>query len=197
MQQVTNFDYDIAVICRSNQNRSMSAHEKLKQCGYNVKSYGTGQYSVLPAIGRPMCFNFGVPYLEMERQLPSDTQHKAFYTKHKVYKMLERNAKIKEAPERFQTCGNEFDLIFALDKDVFEEVVDFFYKRNRTSGKLCYIFYLHIEDSFESAEKAASEIVEFLKVLERAGDWTVTLDNVLKSFNNRSNTKIVHVLQMY
>ena len=40
--------FSIAVVCASNQNRSMNAHSLLKESGYKVESYGTSSHVKLP-----------------------------------------------------------------------------------------------------------------------------------------------------
>jgi hypothetical protein len=57
--------FDVAVICASNQNRSMAAMKKLVDAGYkSVASYGTGNRVNLPGPSptQPNIYEFGVPY---------------------------------------------------------------------------------------------------------------------------------------
>ena len=37
--------------------------------------------------------------------------------------MLERNAGVKERPEKFQSCSEQFDIIFACESTVFEKII--------------------------------------------------------------------------
>lgn len=53
-----------AMVCSSNQNRSMEAHSLLKRHGLDVSSYGTGAHVKLPgpSLREPNVYDFGTPY---------------------------------------------------------------------------------------------------------------------------------------
>ena len=61
----------IALVCASNQNRSMAAHYLCHKNGLNVKSYGTGSNVKLPgkSLYTPNVYNFGMSYEDMLKDL--------------------------------------------------------------------------------------------------------------------------------
>lgn len=61
----------IAVVCSSNQNRSMEAHKFLSKKGFNVKSFGSGNQVKLPgaAPNQPNVYSFDTTYEEMYKDL--------------------------------------------------------------------------------------------------------------------------------
>lgn len=60
-----------AMVCSSNQNRSMEAHSLLKKQGFDVSSYGTGAHVKLPgpSLREPNVYDFGTPYKHMFEDL--------------------------------------------------------------------------------------------------------------------------------
>lgn len=117
-------DLRIAVICSSNQNRSMEAHSILSKKGFNVRSFGSGNQVKLPgpSPSQPNTYDFSVTYDEMYQDLLS--KDKSLYTTNGILHMLDRNRRIKPRPERFQLNFDKFDVIFTCEERVYDQVVE-------------------------------------------------------------------------
>ncbi len=76
----------------------------LTEATSQVESYGTGQKVKLPGqtAHEPIVFDFGTPYAAMLKDLQQRSEE--YYRKRGILRMLERDASIKEAPERWQSA---------------------------------------------------------------------------------------------
>ena len=63
--------WQFAMVCASNQNRSMEAHAILQENSFLVQSYGTGTQVKLPgrSAKEPNVYAFGTPYKVMHDEL--------------------------------------------------------------------------------------------------------------------------------
>ena len=113
-----------AVVCSSNQNRSMEAHNFMSKRGLIVRSFGSGQQVKLPgtSLERPNTYTFDTTYEFMYKDLYNKDAN--LYTQNGVLHMLDRNRRIKEKPERFQDCRERFDIIFTVEERIFDQVME-------------------------------------------------------------------------
>ena len=138
-----------AMVCSSNQNRSMEAHALLKRHGFDVSSYGTGAHVKLPgpSLREPNVYDFGTPYKSMHDELRRKDPDlyddaslfsligKALflnlgvgcrYKRNGILPMLKRNLGVKNAPQRWQDNAADgcFDVVVTFEEKVFNIVIE-------------------------------------------------------------------------
>ncbi|KAB5524296.1 hypothetical protein DKX38_022045 [Salix brachista] len=115
-----------AMVCSSNQNRSMEAHSLLKRHGFDVSSYGTGSHVKLPgpSLREPNVYDFGTPY----KQMFDDLRRKdpELYKRNGILPMLKRNSGVKLAPQRWQdnAADGSFTVVLTFEEKVFDMVLE-------------------------------------------------------------------------
>ncbi|KAL7677357.1 hypothetical protein ACOME3_003593 [Neoechinorhynchus agilis] len=141
-----------AIVCSNNQNRSMEAHNYMRTKGFNVRSFGTGKRVRLPGLSaeKPNIFSFDVSYESMYQRL--SVKDKYFYTQNGVLNMLERNARIKKKPEKYQNCPDNFDILFTVEERIFDTVLESKIKGDLVSIEgWTHVINIPIEDNHEDA----------------------------------------------
>lgn len=165
-----------AVICASNQNRSMEAHHALAKRGYQVKSYGTNSMIKLPgpSADRPNSYPFGS--LTTYASIQSDLKNKdaMLYQNNGLLLLLDRNKQIKPAPERFQDRpvfpdDPPFDVIITCEERCFDIVGEDLLERGMKRGRAVWVVNFDIKDTPEDAAIGARAIVQAVQAIEEAG----------------------------
>ncbi|KAK9996687.1 hypothetical protein SO802_021373 [Lithocarpus litseifolius] len=142
-----------AMVCSSNQNRSMEAHSLLKKQGFDVASYGTGAHVKLPgpSLREPNVYDFGTPYKHMFEDLRRKDPE--LYKRNGILPMLKRNSSVKLAPQRWQenAADGSFDVVFAFEEKVFDMVVEDLHSRDHALMKTVLVINLEVKDNHEEA----------------------------------------------
>uniref|UniRef100_A0A1A9WRD5 RNA polymerase II subunit A C-terminal domain phosphatase SSU72 n=1 Tax=Glossina brevipalpis TaxID=37001 RepID=A0A1A9WRD5_9MUSC len=161
-----NNNFAIAVVCSSNMNRSMEAHNFLAKKGFNVRSFGTGERVKLPgtAIDKPNIYEFGTPYDVIYNDLV--TKDKQYYTQNGLLHMLDRNRRIKKCPERFQECSDKFDIIITVEERVYDQVLEYMESQDTQDNRPVHIFNVNIEDNHEEALMGAFLIADMINMVK-------------------------------
>lgn len=184
----------VCCVCASNQNRSMEAHRELALRGYSVRSYGTGSSVKLP--GRtamePVIFPFNMPYEQMRDELQE--RDGALYTANGVLQMLDRNSKIKKAPEQWRDARERFDVIITFEDRVFRTVVDdFITTRSPSVFAPGYVVNLEIRDTHLDAAYGAKMAVELVEAMDREENLDSTLYEVLERIERKFDKTLMAV----
>lgn len=188
----------LALVCSSNQNRSMEAHYLLSKKGFNVQSFGTGANVKLPgsAPDKPNVYEFNkTTYDEMYKELKQ--KDKDLYTQNGILNMLDRNRRIKSCPERFQNCKDQFDIVITVEERVYDQVLEDFNQREQDSQTPVHIINIEVQDNHDEATLGAFLIYELCQLLENATDLEDDLDELLQEFEMRSERDILHSVCFY
>jgi len=188
-----------AVVCSSNMNRSMEAHRCMKKRKFDVQSFGSGTQVKLPgsSANRPNVYPFDWKYADIYDDLKK--KDKYLYTQNGVLMMLDRNKRIKERPEKIQTCPEKFDVIISLDERVYDQIVEDFLQRKSCTYKQVHIININVEDNHEDATIGAFVVCELAKKIEESGDLDDDMDELIQDFEEKNphRNKIFHTVFFY
>lgn len=163
----------MALVCMSNVNRSMEAHLGLISNGYNpqlVGSFGVGTKVKLPGetARTANSYAFGTPYSDMHTDLRRKNQH--HYTLNGMLGMLERDGKVKLAPQRFQGNEKVYDLVITYEKRVFDVVVEDLRRRKAVLASPCHVINLETTDSHGEARKGSTITLALVEAIHNAAN---------------------------
>nr|CAG4648902.1 EOG090X0E4R [Polyphemus pediculus] len=185
----------LAVICSSNMNRSMEAHNFLSKKGYRVQSFGTGDKVKLPgsAPDRPNVYEFGTPYDDIYQDLFH--KDRELYTRNGLLHMLDRNRRIKPSPERFQSSPDQFNIIITCEERVYDQVIEFLESRDSQSIPV-HVINVEIQDNHEEATIGAFLICELVSMLSSSDDLDNDIDDLLQDFEAKHRA-VLHCVLFY
>lgn len=186
-----------ATICMSNQNRSMEAHHVLAKKGLTVDSYGTNTVIKIPgpAIDKPNVYQFGVTYEEIYQDLLQKDPD--LYTQNGLLMLIDRNRKIKRAPQRFQETEEEYDVLITCEDRCFDMVCEELMRRGLKTGRPVHVINFDIKDTPEEATIAARSILELAQRIEAAACVDDEIEAVLEAFQARSAHPMYYTVLYY
>jgi len=190
-------EFKIAVVCSSNQNRSMEAHSFLSKKGFNVESFGTGNMVKLPgpAPDKPNIYDFSITYDAMYRDLMQKDYE--LYTQNGILHMLDRNRRIKSNPQRFQDSKKRFDLVISCEERVYDQILEDFENREKNDEQAVHLINIDIQDNHEEATIGAFMICELVTMLFSSDDLDNEVDEILQDFEQKVDRTVLHTAQFY
>ncbi|KAK8677343.1 hypothetical protein V6N13_142887 [Hibiscus sabdariffa] len=191
-----------AMVCSSNQNRSMEAHCLLKKQGFDVSSYGTGTHVKLPgpSLREPNVYEFGTPYKHMFDDLRRKDPE--LYKRNGILPMLKRNLSVKLAPQRWQdnAADGYFDIVFTFEEKVFDMVLEALsdlHNRDQVLLKSVLVINLEVKDNHEEAAVGARLALDLCEQIEAVESWEDSVDDILICFENKHRRKLLYSISFY
>ncbi|KAK3032336.1 hypothetical protein RJ639_035387 [Escallonia herrerae] len=188
-----------AMVCSSNQNRSMEAHFLLKREGFEVSSYGTGTHVKLPgpSLREPNVYEFGTPYKHMYEDLRRKDPE--LYKRNGILPMLKRNLAVKTAPQRWQENATDgyFDVVLTFEEKVFDMVVEDLHNRDHVLLKPVLIINLEVKDNHEEAAIGGRLTLALCQELEATENWEDSIDDLIIAFERQHRRKLLYSISFY
>lgn len=204
----------IALVCHHNLNRSMESHSTLHSNNYiNIYSYGVGKQIRIPGETRdtPHVYEFGTTTYQ---HIYNDLSHKNIerYTKNGILWMLNRNIKIKQKPQKFQSEHKiKFDIIICFEQRVFDSLYNDITQRidNIVNSNMydtiqlqpCYILNIDTVDNHTEASNSAQLVLKLCNMLIKDNNnnntWQSNITQIIDTFTQQNNKQVVYTLVYY
>jgi len=176
----------------------MEAHSQLKKKGYDIESYGTGNFVKIPgkSAKEPNVYEFGTTYEAIHKDLTD--KDKKMYTESGMLHILSRNMRIKERPEKFQLeTSKEFNIILTCEERVYDAVVEHFANNDSVSETPVHVINVDIVDNPDDAIHGAFMFCELMSALDRSPDLDDEIDEILTDFEAKCQRSVLHNVSFY
>ncbi len=173
----------------------MQAHFVLAKHGLSrVYSFGTGTQVRLPHKDpyRQNVFQFGTPYRDILKALQGDAID--FYRGLGIEAMLERNIKLKTAPQRFQDSDlSPVDIVVTFEERVFDQAVDHLMASRGTRPVHC--INLDVKDNHEESQRSADVLWRLVERIEAMDDVDEGIQDAIDDFERETGRPVLHSVQ--
>lgn len=111
--------------------------------------------------------------------------------------LLDRNRKIKEAPQRFQETEEHYDVLITCEDRCFDMVCEDLMLRGNKIGKPVHVVNFDIKDTPEDATIAARAILQLAQRIEEAGNIDEEMEAIIDEFQSQSSHPMFYTVLYY
>lgn len=120
------------------------------------------------------------------------------YTQNGLLMLLDRNRRIKTAPQRFQDATENYDIIITCEERCFDIVCDDLMHRGIRQNRIVHVINVDIRDNPDDATIGARAILQLAQQLQDCHDLDGQIDAILTDFiTNKSSHPIMYTVHFY
>ena len=109
--------------------------------------------------------------------------------------MLERNASIKTAPERWQDRPHvDFDVVVTFEQRVFDRVVEDLQSRSTRTLQPVLVVNLETKDNHSEAAAAAPLTLKLCEHLRAEEDWEDEIESIVQKFSEDTGKHVLYTV---
>eukprot|EP00824_Muranothrix_gubernata_P012678 TRINITY_DN26786_c0_g1_i1.p1 TRINITY_DN26786_c0_g1~~TRINITY_DN26786_c0_g1_i1.p1 ORF type:complete len:132 (-),score=34.63 TRINITY_DN26786_c0_g1_i1:31-426(-) len=119
------------------------------------------------------------------------------YTQNGILNMLERNRKIKRAPERWQEQREHFDVVITFEERVFDLVIKDIQSRHRDSLQPVHIINIETKDNPADAIVGAQVAGQLAQALVNTEDIEEEVEAVIEGLERKNDVPFLHTILFF